>query len=327
MREEPLKSMISLFTLLTLLVLSLNISAHHSTAHYAADSTELEGEITDIRWVNPHIMYTLKTADERMVRMESGSVYYLERAGFSSDSLKVGDRVTAIGRVSTRGDTDMLLNRVVMENGDILPWSRDDLQAAFEAEDRIVDAATENKGLFRVWSIPANNRRETHTSLSALGQENELEYDPLDNWSIRCESGGMPRIMWFPHPIEFTDLGDEIRIDLEVYNLTRTVHMDQTSAPADFAGSALGYSVGRWEDSNTLVVTTTGINWGRYGTQGTPMSEEAVVVEQFTLSEDQTRVDFHIETTDPLYFNGPATVAAHWLAIGDEVNQYDCSVM
>ena len=63
--------------------------------------------------------------------------------------------------------------------------------------------------------------------------------------------------------------------------------MNQTAAPENFAGSPLGYSVGHWQDSNTLVVNTTGINWGLYSTNGEPLSEDAVVIERFTLSEDQ----------------------------------------
>ena len=314
---------------LVLFAISSAAVAHHSRSHFSRDWSELEGEIVEVHWVNPHIYFTLRTTgsdgEDRLVLMETGGPRYLERTGFYEDTLKVGDRIIAGGRLSVRSDTDFLLEQITFPGGEVLAFSRDDLEARFQ--DRQLDTAAENKGIFRVWSIPPNNEREIHTSLNALGQEKAAEFDLEDNFSTRCEAAGMPRLMWYPHPFELVDLGDVIRLNIEIYNQVRTIQMNETAAPEDFAGSPLGYSVGRWEDNNTLVVKTTGINWGLYSTGGEPLSEDAVVIERFTLSEDQGRLDLHIETTDPVYFNDPATVAAFWIAAGHRIRQYECTLI
>ena len=164
-----------------------------------------------------------------------------------------------------------------------------------------------------------------HTPLTEFAQAEREKFDPLDNFSVRCEPAGMPRLMWYPHPYEFVDEGSEILIRLEMYDLVRTIHMDQPAPPEDVVPSRLGYSVGHWED-NTLVVETTHIDWNYYDTRGTPQSDAAEVTERFTLSDDQSRIDYHITTVDPVVFTEPATIAGHWLALGEEIEPYDCEV-
>ena len=322
---EPFRTLNSLLVGIVLIAFSCTAIGHHSRSHYSRDWSELEGEIVEIHWRNPHIYFDLKTSSidgqDRVVHMETGGPRYLERTGFFEDTLKVGDRIIAGGRLSALRNTEFLLDRITMPSGEVLAFSRDDLEANFQDPD--IDTAAENKGIFRVWSIPPNNERDIYTSLNALGQEIAAGYDRVDNYATRCEAAGMPRLMWYPHPFELVDMGDVIRLNIEIFNQVRTIHMNQTEAPDDFAGSPLGYSVGYWEDENTLVVKTTDINWGRY-TENEPLSEEAVVIERFILSEDQGRLDLHIETTDPVYFDDPATVGAYWVAVGHSIEHYEC---
>ena len=73
-------------------------------------------------------------------------------------------------------------------------------------------------------------------------------------------------------------------------------------------------------------VETTHIDWNFYDTRGTPQSDAAEVTERFTLSDDQSRIDYHITTVDPVVFTEPATIAGHWLALGEEIEPYDCEV-
>ena len=74
--------------------------------------------------------------------------------------------------------------------------------------------------------------------------------------------------------------------------------------------------MGRWEDDRTLVIHTSRINAGYLGFTGIQLSDEVEVVERYTLSEDQTRLNFHITTTDPQTFTEPATAEYYWLAPG-----------
>jgi hypothetical protein len=48
------------------------------------------------------------------------------------------------------------------------------------------------------------------------------------------------------------------------------------------------------------------------------------IVERFSVSADQTRVDFHVTVTEPATFTAPAIVEGHWLALGGQVQRFDC---
>ena len=92
----------------------------------------------------------------------------------------------------------------------------------------------------------------------------------------RCEPEGMPRIMRNPPPFEFVDHGSEISLASELYDLVRTIHMS-SAPPPDAPASPLGYSTGRWE-GDTLIVTTTQINWPYFDNIGTPQSARVAIM-------------------------------------------------
>ena len=110
---------------------------------------------------------------------------------------------------------------------------------------------------------------------------------------------------------------------MELYDIVRTIDMTGSESAEDEPWSHLGYSVGRWE-GDSLVVTTTRINWPFFDNIGTPQSEDIEVVERFVLSEDQGRIDMHITVTDPATFPEPAIITGYWIALGESIPQYDC---
>ena len=305
-------------------------SAHHSVAYYGDELIELSGELVDVQWRNPHIRLTVETVNAGGVtetwRMEGNSVYNLARGGVTADSLTVGEQVVVAGQRSTREPRMLLVNTVRRADGEeLLLWLNN--IGRFRDAERLVDAAAENRGIFRVWSVPAanffliNQLAEQPFTDSAVAAR--AAWDPLDNFATRCEPEGMPRIMVNPHPFEFIDRGSEIALRTELYDIERTIHMDRDAPPPDAPPSRLGYSVGRWADG-ALVVTTTRLNWPYFDNIGTPLSEAVEIVERFVLSEDQTRLDFEVTVIDPSTFTRPARLVGYWLALGDTLPSYDC---
>ena len=314
---------------LSLLVLCFSslpvvVSAHHSQAFFSEEFTQLEGELVDVAWRNPHVRFTLRTGtggDEELIRIETNSIYYLQRAGITSDRIRTGDHVVIGGYESLQQGGEFLAAEILLRDGQNAQLIRDGVTGLFN--DQLQDALAENKSFFRIWSIPQSNTRAMHTPLTEAATEAKSSFDPLDNFSTRCEPSGMPRLMWYPHPFEFVDHGSEILVRLEMYDAVRTIHMDRTAPPDDEPYSRLGYSVGRLE-GNQLVVETTHISWNYYDTVGTPQSDAVEVVERYTLSEDQSRLDYQITTTDPATFTEPATISGHWLALGEAIESYEC---
>jgi hypothetical protein len=86
-----------------LLAESPTLRAHHSFAKEFDDRkpVSLRGEITNIEWINPHVLLHIAVKDEdgNVVnwKIESGSPLALTRAGWPRDFFKIGDLVTVGG--------------------------------------------------------------------------------------------------------------------------------------------------------------------------------------------------------------------------------------
>jgi hypothetical protein len=313
-----------------LAMFSVGAAAHHSVAYYGEEVVELVGEIAEVEWRNPHIRLTVRAVNDRGLeetwRMEGNSIYNLQRAGITSDLFPVGQSVIVTGNKSMREEYMLLLDSVSLPDGqEYLFW---DLTGRAQTVEQLVDAAAEDRGIFRVWSVPRANiatylqqlQDQPFTEAAIAGR---ASWNPLDNFATRCEQEGMPRIMVNPHPFEFIDHGTEITLRTELYDIVRTIHMDRAAPPDTEPSSRLGYSAGIWDDGD-LVVTTTRVNWPYFDNVGTPQSEDVEIVERFVLSDDQTRLDVEVTITDPTTFTRPAKLTPYWLAVGDTIPAYDC---
>jgi hypothetical protein len=178
-----------------------------------------------------------------------------------------------------------------------LRWSNLEYSSAVQAIDpaEVVAAEQSAQGIFRVWS--GNARRAVGDPTRAVGGHPPLSlYQPYltergaemaaarnratDDAELDCRQG-MPGAMFDPTPIELVDAGDRILVLGQEYDIERTIYLNADAAIAEPGGSALGHSVGRW-DGDTLVVTTTNINW--------PQSDQAEYLETFRFSaEDNTQ--------------------------------------
>jgi len=308
------------------------LSAHHSTAYYDEEVTYVVGELVEFQWENPHIRLAVETVNDRglpeIVRMESNSLQNLRRAGITRDTFRLGEQVRIAGQRSTRAERSMLALSIIFPGEqEIVLWGT---QVLYDDEARIVDAAAENRGIFRVWSVPST---QIGPALEQLADQPFTEaaisgrssFDPLNNFATRCETEGMPRIMVNPHPFEFIDRGDEIILRTELYDIERSIHMDVEAPPDDAPWSRHGYSIGEWEqDGAVLVVRTTRVNWPFFDNVGTPQSRDVEIIERFTLSDDQTRLDFDITIIDPSTFTSEGKLVGYWLALGETIPRFDC---
>ena len=82
--------------------------------------------------------------------------------------------------------------------------------------------------------------------------------------------------------IRFAHRGEDIVLENEYRGIDRVIHMTPEAATVQGrAPTPLGWSTGRW-DGETLVVTTTAIDWPYfqlYGLEGVPQSTEMTIVE------------------------------------------------
>ena len=84
-------------------------SAHHSfSAEFDGSKTfKMTGSVTKVEWQNPHTYFFIDVADDggkvNNWGMEMGSPNGLMRAGWSRNTMKVGDKVTVEGSLAKDG--------------------------------------------------------------------------------------------------------------------------------------------------------------------------------------------------------------------------------
>ena len=325
---------------LTLICCPLAAFAHHaSSVGYDWDNvTELEGEIRTVLWRNPHVRMTLsrlgQNGEEELWELESAGLNIVQRLGVSSDDINVGDRIRVAGAPNRQGQTKMFIENALLSDGrEVLlrayakpRWTDGWARRAVIPEDQAAEAERLATGIFRVWSWRADTR--TTASLTEEALLARESWDQLrDDTALRCIQQGMPGLMFSPFPIEFVDRGDEIVLNVEEWDAVRPIHMNDRDDPGDQPATSLGYSTGRWE-GRTLVVETTRVSWPYFDDIGTPQSEAVEIIERFTLSADQQRLDYAVRVTDPATFTAPAEISGgqyDWTP-GEEIKPFNCTL-
>ena len=126
--------------------------------------------------------------------------------------------------------------------------------------------------------------------------------------------------------IEFLQAADEIILHLEEWDAIRTIHSASGNGTGDYDPTPMGHSVGRWE-GDTLVVTTTHIDYPYLDEHGTPQSDAVEVAERFTLSADERSLNWAATVSDPGTLTEPVvafTTRWEWV-LGEEIQRYDCA--
>jgi hypothetical protein len=333
-----------LVAVVLLVVLPAAALAHHSRAEYSTDIREIEGTLVGVLWRNPHPGFRIEVDDHGQTKTWDvegwSSLYTFDRAGIGRDRFVAGEKLKVAGYASMQRPGRLLAAHILLPDGteailkrDAEPyWSTPEHlggKANWEVETRaaVVDAAKENRGIFRVWSYPAPAyQTKEHVPLTETARKAHAAFDEVDNDIIRCEQKSMPGSMLTPNPYAFVDAGDTITIRGYEGDVVRTIHMNGALDAAAQPRSKQGFSVGRWEDDKTLVIRTSRIESPSLGFSGIALSDAARVVERYRLSDDQTRLDYRITVTDPQTFIEPATFEYYWLALGEHFGAYDCDV-
>lgn len=319
--------------------------AHHGTVTnpllYQSELVELQGEIVEVFWRNPHTRAKLSVVDEfgaeTLWEIEFGpNPRRLENMGLAEHQLLGTVRVA--GHVARNNPHSLGLLHILMPDGREyvqgagreMRWSNDRLVEQPERIDpaRAAKEALEADGIFRSWdthSGPWFAGALQELDYTERGAELNAAYDPLtDNRQLHCEHG-MPDAMFDPRPMGIFREGNDIHIQLVQYDIRRLIHMGEPDPNPE--PSNVGYSVGRWE-GDTLLVTTTHVDWPYYSDYGTPQSDQARYEESFRVVEEDGEPVLHyaITVSDPVVFPEPLHFETTRTPLpGYEFRPYDCT--
>jgi len=316
--------------------------AHHSFAKFDQQrSVEIEGEVTEVRWQNPHIQFTVEARGEdgqtSTWHLESASPGILRRSGINAGEVAVGDVVRVAGNPAVDGSAELNATNMLLPDGRELLLT---LRAPLRFAGRAVgdgntwamtqgDATRPELGLFRIWSM-------TFASLGLMAQRDypltpaaRRDFENFDSvagsqrLANDCTPKGMPWIMEQPYDILFVRDGDDILFKLEEFDVVRRIHMDWSGDRAAQPFTIHGFSTGVWEGA-TLVVTTTNLNSPNFKFE-IKQSDQASLVERFTPSADGARLDYELIVIDPVTFTEPVRIEKFWISIPDQAfDAYNC---
>jgi hypothetical protein len=119
------RAAISLCALACVLSVGGSLFAHHGGAAWDMKTTlNVQGTVTEFRFVNPHVQIFLDATDDKgkVVHWscESADPAMLVRQGWTRDILKPGDHVTLVGHPAKTGVKIMVLEKLILANGKVI---------------------------------------------------------------------------------------------------------------------------------------------------------------------------------------------------------------
>lgn len=315
-----------------MLVSSYALAHHAFVAVFDRSQTvQIEGEIVDVVWRNPHIKLTLKVPGPDGVPedwdVEGNQKSMLGRMGITGDMVNVGDQVRLAGNPAHNGQHKMFVTNILLPDGRELVtfttarprWS--DRAVGHDSNwlkgGTAYDNATEKQGIFRIWSNNLSDRNSypiwnRNYPLTAAAIEKLAAWRLNPHVVLSCSHYGMPSIMAAPDPIEFSERGDAILLRIETFNVERTIYLQSGSSATQRDRSPLGYSTGKW-DGDSLIIETSEIDWHHFDQLGIALSIDVSLHEQFTPSHDGSRLNYRLTVTDPATFTEPVVLDKHWV--------------
>jgi hypothetical protein len=101
------------------------VAAHHSFSMFDQSTpVTLSGVVTSVEWTNPHVYIEMDLTEplkgHRHWSIELGSPSILQRGGWKFNSVKRGDKVSAIVSPLRNGEPGSLLTRITLPDGRVL---------------------------------------------------------------------------------------------------------------------------------------------------------------------------------------------------------------
>lgn len=307
----------------TLILISVQANAHHSfAASFVETEIVREGVITRYVFKNPHVLMYMTVTDENGGEtewmVEGSAATSLRSAGWSADSMEVGEHVRITGRAGLDNKPMISMGKVEVLDPETRVVLRTPAIRGFPAEQDNAEIlsiplllADGRPNLSGTWARGRDGpsfRNHRAPPFNEVGEALQAQWDPADDPQVACENPSLPRQGGYtPHPVRIEQFDDRVVISYEEYGGVRTIYFDGRDAgsPGDSLVK-LGRSTARYE-GDTLVIESTHIRGGPTGQYGNQLSDQTTV-ETFRRLDDPTQgpmVEMEMIINDPTHLYEP----------------------
>ncbi|MDH3419734.1 MAG: hypothetical protein OEQ25_00340 [Gammaproteobacteria bacterium] len=140
-----------------------------------------------------------------------------------------------------------------------------------------------------------------------------------------CAPEKVPTLLWTANPIEIEVQADRIDISFEEGGSSRVIWLNGASPPADQPYTAVGYSVGHWEEGALVVQTTHMDSPTIVNDLGHPLSADAVLTERYWKEPGETTLRLEFQINDPANYTEPLSFSRIWEpSETEQVQPWEC---
>jgi hypothetical protein len=293
-----------------LLLCGASAFAHHGNSEFDLTKTvRYEGTIVELRWINPHTITIVAThtatGEPITLEIEGSSPSILRTGGFSAESLRKGEPVTAVVSPSRRFPKESAYGyEIIKADGTVVPM--------VSARMRRAPTSEATTSIFGAWVPTAESFARMARALGAApltdeGREVRSRYTPVASGQAKCIPVSAPTVMTYPSVLVLERSANRVAIKTDWLGAERTVYTDGRAHPATQERYPQGHSTGRFE-GGVLVVDTT--NFTDQEAQGVPSGAGKHVVERFALAADGKSLSYEFVWSDPQYLTEPLTGSA-----------------
>ena len=337
--------------ILPILLQSQAVHAHHSFAtHYRYDEqVEISGVITEFQLANPHsfmhVEVSLENSETEMWEVEANSVVLLRRADITTDTFRVGDRVTITGMRSLDPERRLMFGKVgETESGEVYYFIRPDWDKP-AAPITLVRGAAEPLDVYQlegVWRRVIregeimNLLGESPLPLNDEGVRARANYNPLESKYKDCVPIDIPSLFYIPYLLEIDADDENIRFHNEYFNILRQFTPDGNPRRAHTT-EQYGVSNARIEGGE-LIIETTSFPASQAGLGGdfdplgkgkhVPSSEGKRLTESYRLLNNNEILEVSLVLSDPEYLTKPFEANLIWTRApeGSELIEFECDL-
>jgi len=121
-----MKKVFTCLVLLAAVAMAAPLAAHHGrgASFDMKKQVTLKGTVSQVKWQNPHVLIFIDVPDEagRVVTwaFENSNVHTLATQGYSRNTLKFGQPITAIVNPAANGEPLGIIVKIVLEDGKVI---------------------------------------------------------------------------------------------------------------------------------------------------------------------------------------------------------------